>query len=165
MIFLVLSRSRKMIFLFAQKYDLTPRRKMKDDISQKDTRKYKIIFKCSEEMVFWKKVTLGYDLCCTIWKGGIFFEKAFYFSLGGKYERDDLFQEIHGNIFFIRHVPRPPAKKVQLRSYPAKTQLKVIETLDHHLRKSSIDSLSFHRDICRRFHILLSSGKKQKLNI
>ena len=35
MIFLVLSRSRKMIFLFAQKYDLTPRRKMKDDISQK----------------------------------------------------------------------------------------------------------------------------------
>ena len=35
MIFLVLSRSRKMIFLFAQKCDLTPRRKMKGDISQK----------------------------------------------------------------------------------------------------------------------------------
>ena len=38
MIFLVLSRSRKMIFLFGQKYDLTPRRKMKDDISQKKIR-------------------------------------------------------------------------------------------------------------------------------
>ena len=38
---------------------------MKDDLSQKkkkNTRKYDIYFKCSEKMVFSKKITPGHDL-------------------------------------------------------------------------------------------------------
>ena len=39
------------------------RRKMKDDISQENTRKYNIFLKCPEKMVFLKKkVALEYDL-------------------------------------------------------------------------------------------------------
>ena len=45
---------------------------MKDDLSQKNTRKYDIFYKCSEKMVSSKMITLGYDLSGTIWKGGIF---------------------------------------------------------------------------------------------
>ena len=53
MIFLILSG--KMIFLFPENIILFFRRKIKDDISQKNTRKYDIFFKCSEKMVFQKK--------------------------------------------------------------------------------------------------------------
>ena len=53
MIFLVLSG--KMIFLFPENIILFFRRKMKDDLSQKNTWKYDIFFKCSEKMVFPKK--------------------------------------------------------------------------------------------------------------
>ena len=54
MIFLVLSG--KMIFLFPENIILFFRRKMKDDLSQKNTWKYDIFFKCSEKMVFPKKL-------------------------------------------------------------------------------------------------------------
>ena len=64
---------------FSRKYDLTPRRKMKDDLSQKNTRKYGIFFKCSEKMVFSKRTEPGHDLSCTSWKGGIFFQKTCFF--------------------------------------------------------------------------------------
>ena len=50
MIFLVLSG--KMIFLFPENMILHLRRKMKDDLSQKNTRKYDIFFKLSQKMVF-----------------------------------------------------------------------------------------------------------------
>ena len=53
MIYLVLSG--KMIFLFPKNMILFFRRKMKDDLSQKNTWKYDIFFKCSEKMVFPKK--------------------------------------------------------------------------------------------------------------
>ena len=53
MIFLVLSG--KMIFLFPKNIILFFRRKMKDDLSQKNTWKYDIFFKCSEKMFFPKK--------------------------------------------------------------------------------------------------------------
>ena len=53
MILLILSG--KMIFLFPENIILFFRRKIKDDISQKNTRKYDIFFKCSEKMVFQKK--------------------------------------------------------------------------------------------------------------
>ena len=97
---------------FSWEHDLTPRRKMKDDLSQKNTRKYNIFFKWSKEMVFSKRTAPGHDLSCTIWKGGIFSRKHGIFSLDGKRKRDDLSQEIHGNmIFSIWYVPRPPAKK------------------------------------------------------
>ena len=53
MIFLVLSG--KMTFLFPKNIILFFRRKMKDDLSQKNTWKYDVFFKCSEKVVFPKK--------------------------------------------------------------------------------------------------------------
>ena len=50
MIFLVLLG--KMKFLFPENMILLLRRKMKDDLSQKNTRKYDILFKLSEKTVF-----------------------------------------------------------------------------------------------------------------
>ena len=56
---------------------------MKDDLSQKkkNTRKYDIYFKCSEKMVFSKRIAPGHDLSCTTWKGGIFFPENMVFFL------------------------------------------------------------------------------------
>ena len=51
--FLVLSG--KMIFLFTKNMILFFRQKMKDGITQKNTWKYHIFFKCSEKMIFPKK--------------------------------------------------------------------------------------------------------------
>ena len=53
MIFLVLSG--KMIFVFLKNMILFFRQEMKDDLSQKNSWKYDIFFKCSEKMVFPKK--------------------------------------------------------------------------------------------------------------
>ena len=64
MIFLVLSGD--MIFLFPENMILELGRKMKDDLSQKNTQKYNIFFKLFEKMVFPKRATLGYDLSCII---------------------------------------------------------------------------------------------------
>ena len=146
MIFLVLSG--KMIFLFPENIILFFRRKMKNDLSQKSTWKYDILFKCSEKMVFPKKslwniiflvvsvkmiflfpenvillFTWKYntffkypkkmvfpkkknctgihctDLFCIIWKDGVFFRKMWYFFYGQKM-KDDLSQEMHGNVTF-----------------------------------------------------------------
>ena len=44
---------------------------MKDDLSQKNTWKNDIFFKCSENIVFPKKIALEYDLSCTTRKNGI----------------------------------------------------------------------------------------------
>ena len=66
MIFVVLSG--KMIFLFPENIILFFRRKMKDDLSQKNTWKYDIFFKCPKKMVFPKKIALEYDISCIIWK-------------------------------------------------------------------------------------------------
>ena len=78
---------------FSREYDLTPRQKVKDDLSQKSTRKYDIFFNCSKKVIFSKRTAPGQDLSCTTWKGGIF-------SLVGKRGRDDPSQEIHGNMIF-----------------------------------------------------------------
>ena len=61
-----------------------PRRKMKDDLSQINTRKYDTFFKCSEKMVFSKRTMPGHDLSCTIWEGAIFFPKTWCFFPGRK---------------------------------------------------------------------------------
>ena len=94
----------------SRKYGFTPKRKMKDDLSQKNTQKYDIFIKCSENMVFSIRIVPGHDLFCTIWKDRIFFSlKHGIFSLDAKRGRDDPSQEIHGNmIFSIWYVPRPP---------------------------------------------------------
>ena len=82
MIFLVLSG--KMIFLFPENMILHLRRKMKDDLSQKNTRKYDIFFKLSEKMVFSKRAALGHDLSCIISKDGIFFPRKHDISSLGR---------------------------------------------------------------------------------
>ena len=73
-----------------------------------------ILFKCSEKMVFSKRIALGHGLSCTIYEGGFFSpRKHGIFSLDGK-RRGDLSQEIRGSmIFSIWHVPRPPAKNIK----------------------------------------------------
>ena len=56
-------------------------------------------------------------------------------------------------------------QKNQRRSSLEKIHLKVTDILDSHPRKSFNDSLYFYGDLHRRFHILLSSEKKnRKLN-
>ena len=91
--------SRKMIFLFLENMILPLRRKMKDNLSQKNTRKYDIFFKRSEKMVFSKRAAQGHDLSCIIWKDSIFFPKTWYIFLGQEL-RDELSQEIHGKLIF-----------------------------------------------------------------
>ena len=82
-IFLVLSG--KMIFLFPEKMILRARRKMEDDLLLKDTRKYDIFYKPSENMAFPKGAAPAHDLSCIIWKDGIFFpENMIFFTPGRK---------------------------------------------------------------------------------
>ena len=133
MIFLVLLG--KMIFLFPENMILPFRWKMKDDVSEKNTLKFDIFFKCSEKMVLSKETALGHDLSCIIWKDGIFSPKTYFFP--GQEVRDDLSQEIHGNMIFLctltgvtNVVSRPSARKSQGWSYSAKIHLNVIDVLD-----------------------------------
>ena len=74
------------MFLFPENMILHLRRKMKDDLSQKNTRKYDVFFKLSEKMVFSKRVAPGHDLSCITWKDGIFSRKHDIFSLGRRSE-------------------------------------------------------------------------------
>ena len=48
---------------------------MKDDLFQKNTRKYDIFFRSSEKKVFSKGAAPVHDLSCIIWKDGIFSRK------------------------------------------------------------------------------------------
>ena len=72
---------------------------MKDDLSQKNTRKYDILFKLSEKMVFPKRARQAHGFSCIIWKDGIFFPKTWYF-FPGQNVRGGLSQEMHGNLTF-----------------------------------------------------------------
>ena len=125
MIFLVLSG--KIMFLFPENMILHLSRKMKDDLSQKNARKYDIFFKLSEKMVFSKRVAPGHDLSCIIWKDGIFFPENIIFFFGQEVS-DDLSQEIHGHMIFsvytygcyIRSVTRLCQKKIRDGLIPQK---------------------------------------------
>ena len=57
-----LASSGKMILFFPKNKILFFKQKMKDDLSQKNTWKYDMFFKCSEKMVFPKKIALEYNL-------------------------------------------------------------------------------------------------------
>ena len=166
MIFLVLSG--KMIFLFRENMILHLRRKMKDDLFQKNALKYDIFFKLSEKMVFPKRAAPAHDLSCIIWKDGIFFPKNMIFFPWAESERwpfsgntwkYDISVYTHGR---YKRGTTPLCQKNQRWSYPAKIHLKVIDVLDWHPRKSSSNSLYFHGDLYRRFHALLSSEEKQE---
>ena len=133
----------------------------------KNTRKYDIFFERSEKMVFSRRAAPGHDLSCIIWKDGIFSQKHI-FSLGRKWGMTLLKKYMEIWYFLCTRTgvtnvaPRPSAKKNQRWSYPAKIHLKLIDVLDWHPRKSSSNSLHFHGDLYRRFHILLCSEKKQE---
>ena len=167
MIFLLLSG--KIIFLFPENMILYLRRKMKDDLSQKNTQKYDIFFKLSEKMVFPKRAAPAHDPSCIIWKYGVFFSRKHdVFSLGRKWEAVflrkymDIWRFLCTRTGVTNVVPHPSVKKNQRLSYPAKIHLKVIDALDWHSRKSSGNSACFHGNLYRRFHALLSSQEKQE---
>ena len=83
MIFLVLSG--KMIFLFPENMILFFRRKMKDDIFQKNIWKYDVFFKCSEKMVFPKKSHWNMIFFVISGKLVLLFSRKYdIFSLDGK---------------------------------------------------------------------------------
>ena len=79
---IVLVLSGKMIFLFPENRILRLRRKTKDDLSQKNTRKYDIFFKISEKITFPKGAAPAHDVSCIIWKDSIFFPKNMIFFPG-----------------------------------------------------------------------------------
>ena len=97
-----------------------------------------------------------------------FSRKHDIFSLDRKW--DKTFSKKYMEIWFFlctrtgvtNVAPRPSVNKNQRWPYPAKMHLKVIDFLDWHPRKTSINSLYFHGDLYRRFHVLLSSEKKQE---
>ena len=72
---------------------------MKDDLSQKNTWKYDIFFKCSEKMVFPKKS--HWNMIFLVLSGKMIFlfpENMILFFR--QKMKDDLSQEIHGNMIF-----------------------------------------------------------------
>ena len=86
MIFLVLLG--KMIFLFPENMILFFRHKRKDDLSQKNTWKYDIFFKCSEKMVFPKDSRLNMIFFVISGKMVFHFSRKYdIFSLGGKWKK------------------------------------------------------------------------------
>ena len=116
-------------------------------------------------MVFPKRAATAHDLSCITCKDGIFSRKHDIFSLGRKLEvailrntwKYDISVYTYGR---YKRGATPLCQKNQRWSYPAKIHLKVIDVLDWHPRKSSSNSLYFHGDLYRRFHVLLSSEKK-----
>ena len=142
-----LQLSGKIIFFF-RKYDVTPRRKMKENISQK---KYTEIWYLLQ--IFWKYGLFKKD-CAGTWYFLYHLERRYFFSrkhgiffLDGKRERGDLSQEIYGNMTFSNWYAPLQKKKNQRRSYPAKIHVKVIDILDWHPRKSSSNFLYLHGDL------------------
>ena len=163
MIFLVLLG--KMIFLFPENMILPP------------DGKWKIIFlkKIHGNMIFSSNVLkrwsfqkgLRWDMIFLVLSGkvgGFFSRKRDIFSLHGKWERErwrfSRNTRKHDILYLICYTP-PCQKEIKDDLFPQKIHLKVIDILDRHLRKSSSNSLYLHGDLYRRFHILLSSEKKQ----
>ena len=173
MIFLALSG--KMIFLFPKIWSYSLGKKWKMIFlkkKKKNTWKYDILFKCSEKMVFSERSSGNIVFLVLSGKTVFFFFPKMWCFFFGQKMKDNLSQEIRGGTKFL-YIPtsvtnltsRPPAKKNQRWSYPAKIHLKVTEILDLHSKKSSNNSLYFYGDLYRRFHTLLSSEKTRKLSI
>ena len=142
------------------------------------------------KMIFLKKYTEIWYFLQTFWKYGLskgcragtwsflyylerwyFFPKNMIFFPWAESERwpfsgntwkYDISVYTHGR---YKRGTTPLCQKNQRWSYPAKIHLKVIDVLDWHPRKSSSNSLYFHGDLYRHFHLLLSSEKTRKLNM
>ena len=86
MIFLVLSG--KIIFLFPENMILFFRHKRKYDLSQKNTWKYDIFFKCSEKMVFPRNLRRNMIFLVIFGKMVFLFSRKYnFFSLGVKWKK------------------------------------------------------------------------------
>ena len=137
MIFLVFFG--KMIFLFPENMILPLGRKMKDDLSQKNTWKNDVFFKTFWKDGLFKKIAPEHDLSCIIWKGWKM--------------KDDISQEIRGGTTFSVYtnvtscLSAKKKKKNQRWSYRTKIHLKAIDILDWRSRKSSNNSLYFYGDL------------------
>ena len=99
----------KMIFLFPENMILYLRRKMKDDLSQKNTWRYDIFFEPSEKMVFPRRTPPTHDLSCIIWRDGIFFPENIFFPFLRKYMEIWHFLCSRTGVTSVR--PRPCVKK------------------------------------------------------
>ena len=98
MIFLVLSGN--IMFLFMEKMILRPRRKMKDYLSQKKYTEIWHFRQISWREGLFKKSHIGTWSFLLSEKVVFFSPKTWYFFCGHEM-RDDLAQEIHGNIIFF----------------------------------------------------------------
>ena len=157
-IFLVLSG--KTIFLFPENIILFFRRKMKSDLSQKNTWKYDIFFKCPEKMVFPKKIAVEYNLSYIIWKDGFFLQKIWYFFVERKM-KDDLSQEVHGNM--ILSVCMYKCQKYDCTFLQKKSKMifpRKNWNSRSYSRKSSNDFLYFHGDVSTNY---FQVKKKQEI--
>ena len=98
-IFFVLSG--KVIFLFPENKILHLDEKWTMIFLKKNTWKYDIFVKCSENMVYSIKLHRNM-ISCIIWEGGIFFPKAWFFSLDGK--RKMIFVKKNMEIWYFLYI-------------------------------------------------------------
>ena len=153
MIFLVVL-SGKMIFLFPENMILFFRRKMEDDLCHKNTWKYDIFFKCPEKMVFAIKIIWNMNF---LGKMVFFFRKIWYIFFRRKM-KDDLSQEIHGNMIFSVYMYKFYKHHIILLQktkddFSRKNTLKSDWHSRSHSRNSSNNSLFFYGDFHSRVHI------------
>ena len=153
----------------SRKCDLNLRRKMKNDLFQKQIQGNMIFSSGLPKRSSFQKGPRR-DMIFLVLSGKMtfFFPKTRYFFLG-QGASNNLTLEIHGNVIFSVYTcgcfkpgVTPPCQKNQGWPYPAKIHLKVIGVLDWHPGKSSSNSLYLYRDLYGNFHVLLSCGKKQK---
>ena len=137
---------------------------MKDDLSQENTWKHDIFFKCSEKIAFRKKIIPEHELFRTIRKDEISFSRK-YNIFSRRKVKDDLSQRIRGNMMFsvysVKIVPlfptnkkltfQKPVKNQRLSSPEKKTLKNDISSItkkdDAHPRKDDIGILDLH---CRK---------------
>ena len=167
MIFLVVL-SEKMIFLFSENMIWFFRQKMKGDISQKDMHGNMFSSSAFKIWSFQKKFHWNMILFVLSGKMVFFSRKMWYFFFGRKM-KDDLSQEIHGNMIFSVYMYKCYKYDITLLQKKSKMIFSRKNTLKgdwhsrSHSRKSSNNSSYFYGDLYRRFYILISSEKKQEI--
>ena len=149
---------------FSRKYDLTPRRKMKDDLSQKDYTEIWYLFQMFWKYSLSKKDRAGIWYFLYYLESWYFVPKNMVFFPGWKMRmRWPFSRNTRERIFHLIYSTFPLPKN-QRWSYSANIHLLVIDTLDLHPRKSSRNSPYLHGGLYRRFEIFLSSKKSRKLS-
>ena len=155
-------------FIFLKNMILFFRWKMKSDLSQKKIHGTIIFFSNAPKRWYLQKNCVG------IWSFLYYLERWYFFPrkiwcfFFGRKTKDDLSQEIHANMMFSVYMYKCYKHDITLLQKKSKKIFSQKNTLkgDWHSRlyprKSSDDSVYFCGDLHRRFHILLSSEKKQE---